>query len=235
MRETKDLLMKLQKLDDEIDALRADEESIPETKQEMEEELESLEEKVQEAKEKSIEFAKKRKELEIDLDSMNEKKNKFKTQLFQVKSNREYEALQHEISGLDEKGSALEDEILGVLDRAEQASTTIKDEEARLTDESEKAKAEQAKLDQNLKKLRSEIAIKLDERTRLLVDVDMILLKRYERIRESKNGLAVTSVENGACGGCRRHIPPQELQNLKRDERIIICEGCGRIIIWKWE
>lgn len=235
MRKTKELLLKLQKLDDGIDALRADEESIPETKQELEEGLEALEEKVQEAKGKSVEFAKKRKELEIELDSMNEKKNKFKTQLFQVKSNREYEALQHEISGLDEKGSGLEDEILGILDQAEQAATIIKEEETRLKEESGKAKAEQAKLDQDLEKLRSAIAIKLDERTRMLVDVDKILLKRYERIRESKNGLAVTSVENGACGGCFRRIPPQEMQNLKRDERIITCEGCGRIIIWKWE
>ena len=235
MRETKELLLKLQKLDDEIDALRNEEESIPVTKQELEEDLESLKQKVQEAKDNSIEFAKKRKALEVELDSMNEKKNKFKTQLSQIKSNREYEALQHEIAGLDEKGSGIEDQILGILEQAEHASAIIKEEESRLKQEIEKTKAEQAKLDEALKKLTSDIAIKLDERTRLLVDSDKVLIKRYERIRESKNGLAVTSVENGACGGCFRHIPPQELQNLKRDERIIICEGCGRIIIWKWE
>jgi len=235
MRATKELLLKLQKLDDEIDAMRNEEESIPVTKQELEEGLESLKQKVQEAKDNSIEFAKKRKELEVELDSMNEKKNKFKTQLFQVKSNREYEALQHEIAALDEKGSGIEDQILGILDQAEAATAVIKQAETRLEEDIAKARAEQAKLDESLKKLRSDIAIKLDERTRLLVDADEALIKRYERIRESKDGLAVTSVENGACGGCFRHIPPQEMQNLKRDERIIICEGCGRIIIWKWE
>ncbi len=235
MRETKELLLKLQKLDDEIDDLRTEEESIPETKQELEEGLESLKQKVQEAKDNSIEFAKKRKELEVDLEAMTEKKNKFKTQLFQVKSNREYEALQHEISALDEKGSGIEDLILGILDEAEQASVMIKEEESRLGEESSKTKSEQKRLDESLKKITGEIAIKLDERTRLLVDADKMLIKRYERIRESKNGLAVTSVENGACGGCFRRIPPQEMQNLKRDERIITCEGCGRIIIWKWE
>jgi len=235
MRATKELLLKLQKLDDEIDAMRSEEESIPVTKQELDEELESLKQKVQEAKDNSIEFAKKRKELEIELDSMNEEKNKFKTQLFQVKSNREYEALQHEIAALDEKGSGIEDKILGILEQAEEASAMIKQEESRLEEESAKAKTEQAQLDENLKKLKGDIAIKLDERTRLLVDADKVLIKRYERIRENKDGRAVTSVENGACGGCRRHIPPQEMQNLKRDERIIICEGCGRIIIWKWE
>jgi hypothetical protein len=235
MRETKELLLKLQKLDDEIDAMRNQEESIPVTKQELEEGLESLKQRVQEARDRSVEFAKKRKELEVELESMNDEKNKFKTQLFQVKSNREYEALQHEIAGLEEKGSGIEDQILGILDQAEEAAAVIKQEEARLEEESARARAEQAKLDENLKKLRSDIAIKEDERTRLLVDADKALIKRYERIRESKGGVAVTSVENGACGGCFRRIPPQEMQNLKRDERIITCEGCGRIIIWKWE
>ena len=38
MRATKELLLKLQKLDDEIDAMRSEEESIPVTKQELDEE-----------------------------------------------------------------------------------------------------------------------------------------------------------------------------------------------------
>lgn len=235
MRETKELLLKLQKLDDDIDALRSEEEAIPVTKQELEEGLESHRQNVQEAKDKAVDLAKKRKDLEVELDSMNDKKNKFKTQLFQVKSNREYEALQHEITALEEKGSTLEDSILRILDQAEQAAATIKEEETTLKAESDKAKSEQARLDKQLEDLKSKIAIKLDERTRMLVDVDKTLLKRYERIRESKGGLAVTSVENGACGGCYRRIPPQEMQNLKRDDRIITCEGCGRIIIYRWE
>ena len=235
MRQTKELLLKLQKLDGEIDALMADEESIPVMKRELEEGLECLEQKVQEAKDSSVESAKMRKDREGDLDSIGEKKDKFKSQLFQVKSNREYEALQHEIAALDEKGSALEDEILGILDNLEQVSKTVEEEEARLAVESKRAKAERALLDEKMEKLRSEIAIKNDERTRMLVDVDKVLLKRYERIRESKNGMAVTSVKNGACGGCFRRIPPYEMQNLKRDDRIITCEGCGRIIIWRWE
>ena len=104
-----------------------------------------------------------------------------------------------------------------------------------LAAEIEKTKVEQARLDKEQEDLREKIAIKNDERKRLVMDMDDALLKRYARIRESKGGLAVTTVNSGACGGCFRRIPPHEMQNLKKDDYIITCEGCGRILIWKWE
>jgi predicted nucleic acid-binding Zn-ribbon protein len=235
MRATKDLLLKLQQLDDQIDALRAEEESIPGRKEELQEGLRVIEEQVGLSKEQSIELAKKRKEQEIELESIDEKKNKFQSQLFQVKSNREYEALQHEITALEEKKSELEDRILETLEGSEEVSKSIAGQEKALASEGTKVREEESKLDSKLKELTEKIAIKNDERTRLVVDLDKKLLKRYERIRASKGGLAVTTVENGACGGCFRRIPPHEMQTLKKDDRIVTCEQCGRIIIWRWE
>jgi predicted nucleic acid-binding Zn-ribbon protein len=235
MKLTIDLLSKLQRLDDEIDALKAEEESIPGKKEELEEGLRAIEAKVSEGKEQSIDLAKLRKEKEVELESAGEKASKFQSQLFQVKSNREYEALQHEISALEEKISQLEDEILEILERSEEASKAIVREQDALEAESGRVETEGAELDQELKKLRETIAVKGDERERLVMNLDPMLLKRYERIRENKGGLAVTPVKNGACGGCFRRIPPQEMQELKKNDRIIMCEGCGRIIIWKEE
>jgi predicted nucleic acid-binding Zn-ribbon protein len=235
MRATKDLLLKLQQLDDQIDALRAEEESIPGRKEELQEGLRVIEEQVGLSKEQSIELAKKRKEQEIELESIDEKKNKFQSQLFQVKSNREYEALQHEITALEEKKSELEDLILETLEGSEEVSKSIVGQEKALAAEGTKVREEESKLDSKLKELAEKIAIKNDERRRLVVDLEKKLLKRYERIRVSKGGLAVTTVENGACGGCFRRIPPHEMQTLKKDDRIVTCEQCGRIIIWRWE
>ena len=123
MKAMKDLLLKLQKLDDEIDKLRAEEESIPDKKQEIEDKLKAMEAKVQTAHDESVDFAKTRKELEIELDANSDKMNKFQSQLYLVKSNREYEALQHEINGLKEKSSAIEDRILETLESVTPAPT----------------------------------------------------------------------------------------------------------------
>jgi predicted nucleic acid-binding Zn-ribbon protein len=235
MRATKELLLKLQLLDDEMDALRADEESIPLQKQDLENRLKEAEAKLQQEKNESVELAKTRKDQEIELDTNNDAMTKFQSQLYQVKSNREYEALQHEITALKEKSSQIEDKILETLERTEELGLVIGREEKALKEEAERAKSEEAKLDEKLKELLDQIAIKDDERTRLVANLDPLLLKRYERIRQSKGGLAITSVENNACGGCFRRIPPHEMQNLKKDDTIITCEGCGRIIIWRWE
>ena len=235
MRETKELLLKLQELDDQIDRLKAEEESIPEKKTDLEEGLEAHKGTVEAAKNESVELAKKRKELEIELEEGNTKKDRFKHQLFQVKSNREYEALQHEITALEEKNSGLEDKILEIMERSEKVSRKIADEEQKLKAETAKVSNEQAELDREQADLAQKIAIKADERKRLVTDMDATLLKRYDRIRANKGGVAVTTVNTGACGGCHRRIPPHEMQNLKRDDRIITCEGCGRILIWRWE
>ena len=73
MRETKELLLKLQELDDQIDRLKAEEESIPEKKTDLEEGLEAHKGTVEAAKNESVELAKKRKELEIELEEGNTK------------------------------------------------------------------------------------------------------------------------------------------------------------------
>ncbi len=235
MRETKELLLNLQELDDQIDTLKAEEESIPEKKHDLEKGLEAHQAAVAAEKNESVEFAKKRKELEIELEDGNTKKDRFKHQLFQVKSNREYEALQHEITALEEKNSGLEDKILEIMDRSEQVSRQITEDEQNFKAETATVGKAQTKLDKEQEDLRQKIAIKDDERKRLVIDMDTILLKRYDRIRANKGGLAVTTVNTGACGGCFRRIPPYEMQNLKRDAQIIMCEGCGRILIWRWD
>ena len=235
MRETKELLLKLQELDDDIDRLKAERGSIPEKKHDLEEALDAHRAEMEAAKKESVNLAKERKGLEVELESGQAKIGKFKLQINQVKTNREYEALQHEITGLEETSSSLEDKILEIMEKNEKISRKIAEAEKNVKAEADKTAKEQAELDKEEAELGQAIAIKADERKRLVVDMDPTLLKRYERIRESKGGLAVATVNTGACGGCHRRIPPHEMQNLKKDAQIITCEGCGRILIWRWD
>jgi predicted nucleic acid-binding Zn-ribbon protein len=233
MKDTIELLFALQQLDDEIDDLRADEEAIPGKKDELAAEVGEIETKLKVLKQEALDLAKLRKEKEIDLEAASQKKAKFQGQLFQVKSNREYEALQHEISGLDAQVSGFEDEILEILERAEKVSEAAADEENALKATMERVKQEHTALDREADGLRQAIAARDGKRADLVSGLDQPLLTRYERIREVKDGLAVAAIKNGACGGCFRRIPPQEMQILRRADRVMICEGCGRIILWR--
>jgi predicted nucleic acid-binding Zn-ribbon protein len=235
MKETIDLLFALQQLDDEIDDLEADEEAIPQEKRDLEAKVAELEGKVKAYKQEALDLAKLRKDKELELETASQKKVKFQGQLFQVKSNREYEALQHEINGLDEQVSKFEDEILEVMERAEKITLSTGQEEKGLKAAVEQMKLEHQDLDRKAEELRKAISGKEDERSKMVTGLDAALLARYGRIRENKDGLAVALIKNGACGGCFRRIPPQEMQVLRRSDRVTTCEGCGRIIIWRDE
>ena len=152
-----------------------------------------------------------------------------------MKSNREYEALQHEITDLEAQISKFEDGILEILERAEKVAQAAAEEEKALGAANEHLQQEHAALDKQAEQLRQAIEVKSGERTTLIAGLDAALLTRYERIREAKDGLAVAAIKNGACGGCFRRIPPQEMQILRRNDKVMTCEGCGRIIMWREE
>ena len=235
MKDTLDILFRLQKLDDEIDGLEKEKATIPGDKEEIDGKLEEMEQAIQKIKDESIDVAKLRDEKETDLKAIGEQINKFQGQLYQVKTNREYESLQHEIDALKEKSSKIEDAILELLESTEKISSTAAEEEKKLAEYRREAEKDKGELSARDKELSDQIAVKVDEKKRLVVDIDKALLSRYERIRDKKAGMAVASVQNGACGGCFRRIPPQEIQELKKMKRIITCEGCGRIIVWRDE
>lgn len=233
MKGTLDILLSLQQLDDEIDELKDDEEAIPQEKDDLAAEVAQVESKVKAFKQEALDLAKQRKEKEIELEEAGQKKAKFQGQLFQVKSNREYDALQHEINALEGLVSNYEDGVLEIMERAEAVTRSIAEEEKALKSAEDRVKKEHAELDQKAEDLRQTIGTKSAERERLVTGLDAGLLSRYERIRDVKDGLAVTTVQNGACGGCFRRIPPQEMQILRRSDRIKTCEGCGRILIYR--
>src|SRR6185369_10708248 len=58
------------------------------------------------------------------------------------------------------------------------------------------------------------------------------LLRAYGKIRGNmRNGLAVVTMDRGACGGCFAIIPPQRQAEIRQRRKLIVCENCGRILV----
>ena len=55
---------------------------------------------------------------------------------------------------------------------------------------------------------------------------------RYERVHASRDGRAVVPIEKSACGGCFRTLPPAVLQEARRRDHALSCDGCGRLMVW---
>lgn len=171
---------------------------------------------------------------ELNIKSWKAKQQKYHDHLFRVSSNREYDAIQAEIETAKE-----------TIDQQETAFLEASELEEKLTSEIKALEEEIKEIEENSEKLRESLQEKLNvtkketsnlqkRREELVHDLDVPLYRTYERIRKGKpDGIAVVPVVGNACGGCHLSIPPQKILEIRRMNKLIFCEGCGRILVWE--
>ena len=156
----------------------------------------------------------------------------YKTQLDDVKNNREYDMLSKEI-----EFQSLEVELQNK--KTAEAQKAIKQHEADIDTANEQLTERRADLDVKKAEL-DEIVLetkaeeeKLREKAKSLeLSIEPRLLTAFKRIRKnSRNGLGIVYVQRDACGGCFNKIPPQRQLDIRMRKKIIVCEYCGRIMI----
>jgi predicted nucleic acid-binding Zn-ribbon protein len=153
-------------------------------------------------------------------------------QLFDVKTNDEYKARQHQIAGVKEKRSALATGILEGMEREEWLEAAMKaEEQGEAAAAAAKADSDGA-LDSEQAALELEIAERTAARDRARHGVPAAVLSRYDRLLAARDGTAVVLVDNGACGACHRALTAHDLQIVKKGDTSHTCEECGRIVIY---
>jgi uncharacterized protein len=224
------LLVELQGLDTQIFKFEDDLESIPRKISEMEDHfkeksanLKSLEDGV-----KSLQV--KRKEREGDLQAKEEAVKKFQSQMYQVKTNKEYSAFQEEIARAKADGSLIEEDIIKMFDQIDAENKKIAQEKDYLKKEESVFGEEKKKLDEEVSRIKVDLEGLKSQRATLASKVDATLLPKYERIVSSKGGLAVVPVANDSCQGCFRIMPPQVINEIRMKTALIFCENCARIL-----
>ena len=163
--------------------------------------------------------------------SLKEKIDRYKVQQFEVKTNKQYDALAREVDTSQEKISKLAKE----MELLENRGTAAKQEAEALGPQIDSAQNElnerQAELDL-LNREHEEEELRLQhEREKIVARIPKPDLVQYERIRKAKEGKAIVPVRRNSCGGCFNRIPPQTLMELRRNEKMLMCERCGRIIV----
>ncbi len=178
------------------------------------------------------EYQLKRRQLEKDIEALAVEERKFQGQLPLVKKNEEYTALLHEIAGVKQKRSDRETDLLVLMDEEERRATEKPVLEKALAALEAEAGVRLKTIGAQEQGERERVAGVESERATLAVRLPAGTRNRYERIRTSKDGRAVVPIQKGACGGCYRGQPPQMLQEARRGDRLLVCDGCGRLLIW---
>ncbi|WP_353484038.1 C4-type zinc ribbon domain-containing protein [Haliscomenobacter sp.] len=159
-------------------------------------------------------------------------KIKYKTQLDNVKNNREYEALTKELEMQDLDIQLDEKRIKqSKMDIAKQEESQANTEE-RLNKKKTDLEAKQVELNEIISKTEHEENALRSESNAAREHIEERLIKAYDKIRSSyRNGLAVVTVQRDSCGGCFNKIPPQVQLEISMRKKIIACEHCGRILV----
>jgi uncharacterized protein len=226
-------LVKLQELDSEIYALGNELSAKPLEIKAIEESFEAKKQGLAELEKKSLDLQKQRKEKELELATNAESVKKLQSQLYSLKTNKEFQVMQQQISDAKADGAVIEEKILISFEDSDKINAQIKQENSKLKDEEGIFLGLKKSIEMRIQEINSRLSQLEAQRKQVIPDIEPKMLMEYERILHSRDGLAIVAVKDNSCGGCHMLVPPQVINLIKMYEHIITCEVCNRILYIK--
>ena len=232
MNEQLRFLRELQDVDLELIAIEADKQRYPVEINNLDEELASAREVFKKRAETIELLEKERRQKEGDLELEQERMKRAQSKLYEVKTNKEYQALLAEIEALKEINSQREIEILEIMDEIDELKREYVRTEKELLETERKIGGEKKRIEENLGRVDGILASKKRKRTLVAKKISPELMALYKTLRERKRK-AVVPARYGACQGCNMKIPPQMFNEVQKSQDIIVCPSCNRILFWE--
>lgn len=152
------------------------------------------------------------------------------SKMMQVQTSREQTALLKEIEDAKKNVKENEEKVVEIMERVEKLT-------AETTEEKNVLKAEKSLVDEEKEKVKTAIdelakgkKTKKTRRDKQAQAVNGTMIKKYEILRERRNGLAIVNVVDGVCQGCFMNLPPQKYNMLLRGDQVLECPSCQRLI-----
>ncbi|MBW2061894.1 MAG: hypothetical protein JRI95_10080 [Deltaproteobacteria bacterium] len=226
-------LVKLQKLDTTLERLRLAETEGPQRLVALDAELMQAEAKVRDSLELEKEQKKRRRDLETRIDETEAMIKKYQSRQFEVKTNEEYKALLKEIEFQKKEKTEAEDEVLQLMESLEVLEEENKRIEVWLKEQSKALALRKKKVEEWVASARQELEENRTKRETLIKDLPRNVFAMYERVYAGFNGRAVVPIIDGICQECHLQIPPQQFNELQRNDQVMSCPNCGRLIYWQ--
>ena len=226
-----DLLVEIQRFDDEVQSTAAQLTLLPQEIAKLERQITTREEDFRSSEHKAQDLKKTYKLKEIDIADTEEKIGKLNTQTFAVKTNEEYRALLNEIEFLRKHNRETEDEMIRILEEEEKITTTIdrlRAEKSEYVTRTQARITELRKQAESLKERQNVAQINFENSYAKLPDDVKELYNRISNVRER----AVCLITDNSCTGCYANITHQFLNELKKRNKVLLCGNCGRILVF---
>jgi uncharacterized protein len=225
-------LIELQRVDQQIAALRAELDSFPKRIRETDLKLGGARAGVAAAKEAHTQIIAERKKFEFEVQQWKDRVRKYRDQSGAVKTNEAYRALQHEIATAEAEVAKAEDRQLDVMMNAEEIERRLKIAESRLKEAEQSVAAERKEIEEQGAEKKKRLEVANAEREKIIAPVPEEVRELYARIAKRHNGTAMAEARDGQCRGCGMRVLPHTLQELRTEtsEEVFRCESCGLIM-----
>lgn len=176
------------------------------------------------------EARKRRRQQEGALQDLEVKLRKYNDQLMQVRTNDEYKAMQSEIGGVKETIGGIEETVLLLMEEMDDLQTKITEAEAVHAGKKKEADAKRGDVTRRQEVVQKDVARVEEEIATARSGIDAKALDMFQRIAGYRNGVAVARAVDERCQECKVRLRPQMFAEIRRNERIVQCTSCQRIL-----
>ncbi len=174
-----------------------------------------------------------RRALEKDVAMYQGRLSKFRDQQGAVKTNKEYQALGHEIETAQADIASVEEKVLERMVEADSVAADVKKAEAEFAAQQKQIDAQRKELAEELVTVEADLKRASESRAELVKALDPRLLTLFEQVARVRKGTAVTTAtRDGLCTMCHVRLRPQVFQQIRTNEQIIQCDSCQRILYY---
>lgn len=223
-------LIRLQQLENDATDARRAIDLLPSKLDALDDRLAARTRAVTDAQQQLAEHRAARHQSEKDLASVQSRLSRYKDQLMEVKTNKEYQAMQKEIASAQEDVARLEDRILERMLEADDLTARLKQAEKDLAAERAGGERERAALAEERTALDERLATFGDQRSRLAAQIDRQAYALFETVARQRRGVAVVEARDGHCTSCNVRLRPQVFNDIRSNSSLIQCDSCQRIL-----
>ncbi|MGI9558312.1 MAG: zinc ribbon domain-containing protein [Thermodesulfobacteriota bacterium] len=229
IRQQIERLKQLQSVDIELRDIERDLQKYPKEVSVFKDEIQAISESLTEKKLQIENLDKSKSLFEKDLAEKKDFIDKTEARLLRIKTHKEYEALQKELTEAKRECLEIEENILGLMEKSETFASETENLDNSLKEKNEEYKPKIEELEKTIKDLETKHAPRREEKDSIAGGLSSEVLPVYSKISmKTPNFLALA--RNEMCTNCNMNIPPQMFNEVLTQTKLIQCPSCNRIL-----
>lgn len=227
-----DRLIRLQRIDTEAEEARRLIATVPERSAALSAQLDAAAATLERAKERKAQNEAGRRTIEKDRAAVRARRSKYLDQTMEVKTNREFHALQKEIEVADHEIARLDDRDLELMVTADEIAAGLNAAEQALKDAERTVAADREALRHDAAAAEARLKVLGVERAALAAELPPPVLQMFERVSRGRKGLAMAEARDGLCTVCHVRVRPAIYYDVRHNAQVLQCENCTRILYY---